>query len=191
MDPGQNEYRRGRALRKSPGCIEEGVDLMSLTNGKHMRSVTRVGFDTHRDRLDSWKELAVYLGREVRTVQRWEKSEGLPVRRHDHAKASSVYAFKGEINAWLQSRSQSRRQLAGSQEWSKLAAESPKPTSAPTWREPAKSRFRLQSAVAGVGSLDLLHGEDRIRLYFYVQVPSEREAGVSLKKTITRIRGAN
>jgi hypothetical protein len=164
---------------------------MSLTNGKRMRAVTRVGFDTHGHRLDSWKELAVYLGREVRTVQRWERSEGLPVRRHDHAKASSVYAFKCEIDAWLQSRSQSPRQLAGSQEWSKLAAESSKPTPASPLREPAKSRFRLQNAVAGVGSLDLLHGEDRIRLYFYVQVPSEREAGVSVKETVTRIGGAD
>src|SRR5882672_9394413 len=28
--------------------------------------------------LDSWKEIAAYLEREVRTVQRWEKKEGPP-----------------------------------------------------------------------------------------------------------------
>lgn len=168
-------------LENHTGCIEEGVDLMSPTNGKQMKAATRVGLDPREDRLDSWKELAVYLGREVRTVQRWEKSEGLPVRRHDHAKASSVYAFKREIDAWLQSRSQSPRQLAGSEECAELEAESPKQISVPASRVPAKLRFRLQSAVAGVGSLDLLQGEERIRLYFYVQVPSEREAGVDLK----------
>jgi len=40
--------------------------------------------------LDSWKEIATYLGREVRTVQRWEKKEGLAVRRQIHEKLSIV-----------------------------------------------------------------------------------------------------
>ena len=51
------------------------------------------------DRLDSWKEIAAYLGREVRTVQGWEKTEGLPVHRHQHARQGSVYAFKS-VDAW-------------------------------------------------------------------------------------------
>jgi len=54
--------------------------------------------------LGSWKEIAAYLKREVRTVQRWEKHEGLPVRRHVHRNASTVYAYKNEINKWIQSR---------------------------------------------------------------------------------------
>ncbi len=36
------------------------------------------------DRLESWKEIAAYLGRDARTVRRWEKNEGLPVQRHFH-----------------------------------------------------------------------------------------------------------
>jgi TolB-like protein len=52
------------------------------------------------DRLDSWKEIAAYLGREVRTVQGWEKSEGLPVHRHQHGRIGSVYAFKSELDQW-------------------------------------------------------------------------------------------
>lgn len=52
------------------------------------------------DQLESWKEIAAYLGRDVRTVQRWEKSEGLPVHRHLHEKQGSVYAFRGEIDGW-------------------------------------------------------------------------------------------
>ena len=54
-----------------------------------------------RSRLDSWKEIAVYLNRTVRTVQRWERSERLPVHRHRHQKNSSVCAFREEIDAWL------------------------------------------------------------------------------------------
>lgn len=57
-----------------------------------------------RDCLDSWKEIAVYLRREVRTVQRWEKREGLPVHRQFHSKAGTVCAFKHEIDAWLKIR---------------------------------------------------------------------------------------
>ena len=32
------------------------------------------------DRLDSWKEIAAYMRRDVTTVQRWEKREGMPVQ---------------------------------------------------------------------------------------------------------------
>src|SRR5258707_12481465 len=55
-------------------------------------------------RLDSWKEIANYLGREVRTCQRWEKQEGLPVHRHLHEKLGTVYAYRHELGAWLESR---------------------------------------------------------------------------------------
>ena len=57
------------------------------------------------DRLDSWKEIAAYLNRDVTTVQRWEKREGMPVHRHQHDKMGSVYAFRAELDAWSKSRS--------------------------------------------------------------------------------------
>jgi len=56
------------------------------------------------DRLDSWKEIAAYLKREVRTVQRWEDSEGLPVHRHEHKTQSTVYAYKSEVDSWWKER---------------------------------------------------------------------------------------
>jgi Tol biopolymer transport system component len=52
------------------------------------------------ERLESWKEIAAYLRRDVTTAQRWEKREGLPVHRHLHDKAGSVYAFRSELDAW-------------------------------------------------------------------------------------------
>ena len=54
------------------------------------------------DRLDSWKEIAAYLKRGVRTVRRWEREEGLPVHRHLHRVLGSVYAYKTEIESWRQ-----------------------------------------------------------------------------------------
>jgi len=52
------------------------------------------------DRLDSWKEIAAYLRRSVRSVQRWERTEGLPVLRHQHAKGATVYAYRHEVDQW-------------------------------------------------------------------------------------------
>ena len=62
--------------------------------------------------LESWKEIAAYLKRDVRTVIRWEKSEGLPVHRHLHQARSSVYAYPSEINAWSATRQPRREEVA-------------------------------------------------------------------------------
>lgn len=55
-------------------------------------------------RLETWGEIAAYLGREIRTVQRWEKSMGLPIRRLGAGadKQSRVFAFRHELDAWWQ-----------------------------------------------------------------------------------------
>ena len=56
------------------------------------------------DRLDSWKEIAAYLNRDVTTAQRWEKREGMPVHRHLHDRVGSVYAFRADLDAWMRTR---------------------------------------------------------------------------------------
>lgn len=56
------------------------------------------------ERLDSWKEIAAYLNRDVTTAQRWEKREGMPVHRHAHERLGSVYAYRAELDAWARSR---------------------------------------------------------------------------------------
>src|SRR5215207_7987597 len=59
---------------------------------------------TPDDRLDSWKEIAAFIKRDVKTVQRWEKREGMPVHRHVHDKLGSVYAFRADLDAWSRNR---------------------------------------------------------------------------------------
>ena len=54
--------------------------------------------------LNSWKEIAGYLGRGVRTVQRWEAQLGLPVHRPPGKDHSAVLAFSSELDQWLDSR---------------------------------------------------------------------------------------
>jgi adenylate cyclase len=58
-------------------------------------------FAASSDLLDSWKEIAVYLQRDVRTVMRWEQSRGLPVHRLPGG--SAVHASKSELEAWRKS----------------------------------------------------------------------------------------
>jgi len=56
---------------------------------------------TPGSRLDSWKVIADYLGRDVRTVARWAEERGLPVHRVPGGKRGVVFAFAEEIDAWL------------------------------------------------------------------------------------------
>src|SRR5215469_13598177 len=51
--------------------------------------------------LNSWKEIAQYLDRGVRTAQRWEHELGLPVHRIGKEKRSPVFAAASELNFWL------------------------------------------------------------------------------------------
>jgi TolB-like protein/Tfp pilus assembly protein PilF len=65
---------------------------------------TRSRPNTHADprgrRLESWKEIAAYLGRDVTTARRWEKRERLPVYRLQHSKLGSIYAYTSQLDAW-------------------------------------------------------------------------------------------
>ncbi len=113
-------------------------------------------------RLDSWKEIAAYLGRDVTTVQRWEKREGMPVHRHVHDKRGSVYASGPELEAWLRS----RRKYLGDEPNEKEQEQKPEvPVDAPMVApmlakvgpdRRASPRARLWIALAAVGVLALL-----------------------------------
>ncbi len=100
--------------------------------------------------LDSWKEIAAYLGRDVTTVQRWEKREGMPVHRHVHDKRGSVYALGSELDAWVQSRKPRPGEQENGQE-SEVPVESP----VDQGRRPALWA-RHWFALAGVVVLSLL-----------------------------------
>ncbi|MGF7180236.1 hypothetical protein [Tunturiibacter psychrotolerans] len=101
------------------------------------------------DRLDSWKEIAVYLNRDVTTVQRWEKREGMPVHRHVHDKMGSVYASRAELDAWALG----RNLRAGNENGSGVAAaNSSVPAAEPVIEQPRAGRgfFWLLMVAVGV-----------------------------------------
>jgi Tol biopolymer transport system component len=99
------------------------------------------------DRLDSWKEIAAYLNRDVTTVQRWEKREGMPVHRHLHDRMGSVFASRAELDRWARS----RNLLAASKNLNNTSS----PDSAAQAPNPAIStfptRWRLVLALAAAG----------------------------------------
>jgi Tol biopolymer transport system component len=80
-----------------------GVTISLVTEPSHPDSRQLSGHPPG-DRLDSWKEIARYLRRDVTTVQRWERREGMPVHRHLHDKQGSVYAFNSELDEWAKGR---------------------------------------------------------------------------------------
>jgi len=80
--------------------VEDTADLWFTARNSDVRVMNASG----RIRLDSWKGIAGYLKTSVRTVQRWEKYEGLPVHRHAHARQDTVYAYTDEIEEWRSDR---------------------------------------------------------------------------------------
>ena len=105
-------YRRQR-YNSVPG-LADGIPLRRARWANHP-SGTPPARETSEDRLDSWKEIAAYLNRDVTTVQRWEKREGMPVHRHLHDRMGSVYASRAELDAWTQSRNLRPAQENGNQ----------------------------------------------------------------------------
>jgi Tol biopolymer transport system component len=98
------------------------------------------------DRLDSWKEIASYLKRDVTTVQRWEKREGMPVHRHLHDRMGSVYASRAELDEWMRSRNLQTGQENGANAVSANPPTEPSSTS----DSPARFKFALPLAALGI-----------------------------------------
>jgi len=98
--------------------------------------------DSRGRRLESWKEIAAHLGRDVTTVRRWEKREGLPVYRLQHSKLGSIYAYTSELDAW-----RDKQALAGATDAPHAEAD----------RQPTRiRRARRWLVVGGVAAVGLL-----------------------------------
>ncbi|HLW81512.1 MAG TPA: hypothetical protein VKS20_05680 [Candidatus Acidoferrales bacterium] len=112
------------------------------------------------DRLDSWKSVAAHLHRDIRTVQRWEESQGLPVHRLQHSKQGSIYAYKSEIDSWSTSRQpvSSKPKLPQAKRTSQSAAE-------------IKSRYLRPAIYAILGVAIALSGFSLARFFSSRQHP--------------------
>ena len=101
------------------------------------------------DRLHSWKEIAAYLKRDVTTVQRWEKREGMPVHRHQHDRMGTVYASRTELDAW-----RNRRILAMEPEnGNAVLPSTPAQEQAEPARSPVRSRWKFVLPLVAIAAL--------------------------------------
>jgi hypothetical protein len=117
-------------------------------------------------RLTGWKEIAAYLGRGVRTAQRWEREFGMPVRRIGTNRAESVFAFVEEIDDWLTSASAASakgERVSDAPDPDRALAELAESESAPQDPSPAASNpapsripVRMKALVWVLGSLTVL-----------------------------------
>jgi tetratricopeptide (TPR) repeat protein len=85
-------------------------------------------------RLDSWKEIASYLRRSIRSAKRWEKDEELPVHRHHHDKRDTVYAYRSELDGWWQNRGAGLSDQNATEEIAPVSEEPAKEVSPPLKR---------------------------------------------------------
>ncbi|HSP89286.1 MAG TPA: helix-turn-helix domain-containing protein [Vicinamibacterales bacterium] len=93
------------------------------------------------DILDGWKNIAEYLGKSVRTAQRWRQEFGMPVHRLGGREGENVYAFRTELDSW-------RRQASGLNGFTAASAEpeeraEPAARTGGSPRAPATVRARL------------------------------------------------
>jgi hypothetical protein len=86
--------------------IQETCDILGVSMGTQEKSPPG-------EALESWKQIAAHLNRSERTVRRWEAAEGLPVRRREHQKQDTIFAYSNEIDEW--SRRRTRKQLVPAQ----------------------------------------------------------------------------
>ena len=93
--------------------------LIDKNLSKSDNDLANLGFGMHkRDVLHSWKEISVYLDRDVRTCHRWEDELGLPIHRIDeNSPRSKVFAYKSEIDEWLKEKTNNHKDETRSSIW--------------------------------------------------------------------------
>jgi len=169
-----------RTLAKRVVTSRQGITIKAFVSSSTTPPESSQGedLDLPGERLDSWKSIATYLGREVRTVQRWEKTEYLPVHRHQHAKLGSVYAYTAELKEW-----QNSRRLSAPKEEEPITTEqaaqvepvaAPVPSAAPF---PWKLALVLAAACCLSGLVVLLILEKRSASTLYNPLPLTTDEG--------------
>src|SRR5580658_9864134 len=99
----KGDFDRLRCRRIMPGAAIFWQRTTTDIKG-HYRMGDSPARQTPDHRLDSWKEIAAFFGRDERTVRRWEKERGLPAHRVPGRARGGVFAYTAELGEWLQGR---------------------------------------------------------------------------------------
>lgn len=110
---------------------------------------------TPEDRIESWKAIAAYFEKDVRTVRRWELERGLPVHRVRGGERGSVFAYVAELEAWLREKAPESGTQAAASEAQSTTAKLSEPTRADLVEAPggrlAGQRITEPAGVRGLG----------------------------------------
>src|SRR5580658_4470483 len=101
----KGDFDRLRCRRIMPGAAIFWQRTTTDIKG-HYRMGDSPARQTPDHRLDSWKEIAAFFGRDERTVRRWEKERGLPAHRVPGGARGGVFAYTNELADWLKGRSE-------------------------------------------------------------------------------------
>jgi hypothetical protein len=132
--------------RTSDSFVNQANPELSAGIHLHPRSQSLLLHEGPEQLLQAWKDIAAYMRRDVRTVQRWEKLLELPIHRLKDSRSGSVFAYKRELDAWRETRA---LQIEACQ--AKVTA----PGKAPETKTPEQIRIRISFpwAVAVLGAL--------------------------------------
>jgi len=100
VTPSNGDWTKTEKQSILAATLQRGIWKERTMGGDSAQPQPTVRDRPANDRLDSWKEIAAYLKKEVRTVQRWEKRLGLPVRRLVQGKQGTVFAYKSDLDSW-------------------------------------------------------------------------------------------
>lgn len=148
------------------------MDSRRKLGNRQLAAFAGIPMGEHNRRLDSWKQIAEYLGRDVRTAMRWSKSQGLPVRRVAGT-GRSVFAFSNEIDAWL----------AGHPAGTPAVPPLPVPA-------PARARRPVVAVAASVATIVLVIAVAVVAFPIFVTSTPVRASATARSVTVTDSRGA-
>jgi hypothetical protein len=122
--------------------------------------------------LTSWKEIALHLGKGVRTVQRWERELGLPVRRPSQSR-HIVMAITSELDEWILRLEQpSSKPCCSSQQELEIARQ----IIADLKKENARLEMELKSALGmGISNVIAMNG---------AVAAGDSSAGITVRKNV-------
>jgi len=131
------------------------------------------------ERIDSWKDISSYLGRDVSTVIRWEKERGLPIRRIPGGQRQGVFAYRQEIDDWLNNES-------GKPEAIGCDVPSPVLSSAPVVSAPlAIEHRRFRSSIYWLGGVAVVATITALAAYFWHSVKASTKIRIDGVAQIT------
>lgn len=129
-------------------------------------------------RFNSWKEIAAFLDRDIRTVWRWEKERGLPVHRVPGDGRRAVFAYQREIEAWLESAEHLSDNDKASDD---SAGESRAPDHKTKWHNSALFLGLCAALVVGLVAILVLHSRHSTRIQRVSKIYADPDQGIVIE----------